>query len=226
MNVFIQIGTNNGDDNFRKLVLKHKPSRVILIEPNSNLYEVILKNYKDIPNVIILNRAIYYEDNKPVDLYIGAKNKEYGSLSDNGIIYTDSQFSLVPMNDWGDKSDMVQITANSIRFDTLCSMLNISEIDYLQIDTEGFDSEIIDMIDFNIYTIHQLRYENWGFNMEAFTKHNDDKAHILGKAGMERTANKLAAFGYTLNNIRDEDGNDIIASRKPVKEIIEFYKIN
>jgi len=59
---------------------------------------------------------------------------------------------------------MVKITANSIRFDTLCSILNISEIDYLQIDTEGFDSEIIDMIDFNTYTIHQLRYEAWGFD--------------------------------------------------------------
>ena len=34
--VFIQIGTNTGDDNFRKLVLKHKPKKVILVEPNSN----------------------------------------------------------------------------------------------------------------------------------------------------------------------------------------------
>jgi len=212
MSVFIQIGTNNGNDNFRKLVLKHKPSRVILIEPNSNLYESIRKNYQDIPNVTILNRAICYEDNKPVELYIA---KEYG----------DAHFSLLPMNDWGDKSDMVKITANSIRFDTLCSMLNISEIDYLQIDTEGFDSEIIDMIDFNTYIIHQLRYEAWGFDTEAFTKHNGDKAYKLGKAGMERTANKLAAYGYTLNNISDEDGNDIIASRKCLEELIEFYKI-
>jgi FkbM family methyltransferase len=225
MSVFIQIGTNNGDDNFRKLVLKHKPSRVILIEPNKALYNVILKNYEGIPNVIILNNAIYYEDNKNVELYIAAKNQVYGSVADNGIRYSDELFSLLPMNDWGDKSDMVKITANSIRFDTLCSMLNISEIDYLQIDTEGFDSEIIDMIDFNTYTIHQLRYENWIFNTEAFTKHNEDKAYKLGKAGMERTANKLSAYGYTLNNINDEDGNDIIASRKRVEEIKEFYKI-
>jgi len=42
---------------------------------------------------------------------------------------------------------------------------------------------------------------------------------------MERTANKLAAYGYTLNNISDEDGNDIIASRKCLEELIEFYKI-
>ena len=120
---------------------------------------------------------------------------------------------------------MVKITANSIRFDTLCSILNISEIDYLQIDTEGFDSEIIDMIDFNTYIIHQLRYEAWGFDTEAFTKHNGDKAYKLGKAGMEQTANKLAAYRYTLNNISDEDGNDIIASRKCLEELIEFYKI-
>jgi len=45
-NLFVQIGTNDGDDEFNKLVIKYKPKRVILVEPNSQLYTTILENYK------------------------------------------------------------------------------------------------------------------------------------------------------------------------------------
>jgi len=225
MSIFIQIGTNNGNDKFRKLVLKHKPHRIVLVEPNPNLYETIRKNYEGVPNVTILNRAIYYEDNTLVDLYIGAKNKEYGSLSDNGVVYTDAQFSLVPMNDWGDKSDMIKITANSICFDTLCSMLDITEIDYLQIDTEGFDTEIIDMIDFTKYTIRQIRFEKWEFSPEVFTKYNGDIASKLGVTGMYNIVNKLTNLKYRINEINDDDGNDIVAHRKSLEELSKFYKV-
>jgi hypothetical protein len=225
MSIFIQIGTNNGNDKFRSLVIKHKPQRIILIEPNQSLYETICKNYKGIPNVTILNRAIYYNDNTLVDLYIGAKNKEYGSKSDNGVVYSDAQFSLVPMNDWGDKSDMVKITANSICFDTLCSILDVTKIDYLQIDTEGFDTEIINMIDFTKYTIHQIRFEKWEFSPEEFTKHNESIASKLGVMGMYNIVNKLMELDYRLTEIADEDGNDIVAHHKSLEEVTAFYKV-
>jgi hypothetical protein len=32
--VFFQIGSNNGNDLFRELVLRHQPDIVILVEPN------------------------------------------------------------------------------------------------------------------------------------------------------------------------------------------------
>lgn len=42
-NIFIQIGTNNGNDLFRKYVQKFNPKKVILIEPNSDLIDEIKK---------------------------------------------------------------------------------------------------------------------------------------------------------------------------------------
>jgi len=72
------------------------------------------------------------------------------------------------MNDWGEKNNMIEMKSNSITFNTLCSNLNIGEIDYLQIDTEGFDSEIIKSIDFSKHKIHVLRYEKWPFDTECF----------------------------------------------------------
>jgi hypothetical protein len=41
--VFFQIGTNNGNDLFRELVIKNAPDCVILVEPNKELIDEIKK---------------------------------------------------------------------------------------------------------------------------------------------------------------------------------------
>lgn len=211
MTIYIQIGTNNGNDNFRKLVIKDKPDTVILIEPNPNLINEIKNNYKDIPNVTILNNALYYTDTE-CSLYI-PKCNIYG-IASNGCKYTDLHFSLCPMNDWGhEKEDMVEIKTQGITFDTLLKNYNITNIDYLQIDTEGFDSEIIQMIPFEKYNIDVIRYENWEFNTDAFTKHNKDISDKLGKNGMKIVEDILIKNNYKLSQIKDHDNNDIIATK-------------
>jgi hypothetical protein len=116
------------------------------------------------------------------------------------------------MNDWGNKNDMVKIQAKSITFDKICSIHNITNIDYLQIDTEGFDSEIIKMIDLCKYKINKIRFEKWGFNTECFTEHHEGKNNELGINGMNNAINKLKQYNYIINDIVDNDGDDIIAT--------------
>jgi FkbM family methyltransferase len=210
--VFFQIGTNNGNDLFRELVIKEKPDMVILVEPNKLLINEIKQNYNNIENVHIYNNAIYYNDDEVIELYIAAKNGIIGTRADNGIIYDSGHFTLLPMNDWGNKNDMVKITSTGITFDKICSSHGITNIDYLQIDTEGFDSEIIKMIDLSKYKINRIRFEKWGFKTECFTDYHKQKAHELGINGMNTAINKLKEYNYVLNDINDKDGNDIIAT--------------
>ena len=210
--VFFQIGTNNGNDLFRELVIKEKPDMVILVEPNKLLINEIKQNYNNIENVHIYNNAIYYNDDEVIELYIAAKNGIMGTRADNGIIYDPGHFTLLPMNDWGNKNDMVKITSTGITFDKICSSHGITNIDYLQIDTEGFDSEIIKMIDLSKYKINRIRFEKWGFNTECFTDYHKDKADELGVNGMNNAINKLKEYNYVLNDINDKDGNDSIAT--------------
>jgi FkbM family methyltransferase len=210
--VFFQIGTNNGNDLFRELVIKEKPDMVILVEPNKLLIDEIKQNYHNIKNVYIYNNAIYYNDDEVIELYIAAKNGIIGTRADNGIIYDSGHFTLLPMNDWGNKNDMVKITSTGITFDKICSSHGITNIDYLQIDTEGFDSEIIKMIDLSKYKINRIRFEKWGFKTECFTDYHKQKAHELGINGMNTAINKLKEYNYVLNDINDKDGNDIIAT--------------
>jgi FkbM family methyltransferase len=210
--VFFQIGTNNGADNFREKVLQDAPDCVILVEPNKELIDEIKKNYNNIQNVYIYNNAIYYNDDETVELYIPAKNGILGTVADNGVTYGNAQFSLLPMNDWGTKDDMVKITSKSITFDKICSIHNITNIDYLQIDTEGFDSEIIQMINLSKYKINKIRFEKWNFNPECFTNYYQEKSVDLGINGMNKCINKLKEHNYVINELIDNDGNDILAT--------------
>jgi FkbM family methyltransferase len=209
--VFFQIGTNNGNDMFREKVIKNEPDCVILVEPNKELIDEIKKNYNNIKNVYIYNNAIYYNDDETVELYIPAKNGIIGTRADNGIVYGDGHFSLLPMNDWGNKNDMAKITSKSITFDKICSIHGITNIDYLQIDTEGFDSEIIQMINLSKYKINKIRFEKWDFKTECFTNYNEEKSFHLGINGTNKCINKLKEHNYVINDIIDSDGNDIIA---------------
>jgi FkbM family methyltransferase len=187
---------------------------IVLIEPLSFLIEEIKKNYSGIKNTVIVNKAIHYQDNEKVFLFKPCIGKIDGNSSENGITYGDVNYSLIPMNDWGSKENMKEVEATTINFNTLCNELHIKTIDYLQIDTEGFDTEIIKMIDFNNIDIKQIRYEKWGFNTECFTRYNNEKAMELGCQGMKDVENKLKSLGYILQDISDSDGNDIIATKE------------
>jgi FkbM family methyltransferase len=215
--VFFQIGTNNGKDLFNVNCLKEKPDIIILVEPNINLYNQIKKNYEVIQQhskVYIYMNAIYYESNKTVELVIPSKNGIYGQKADNGLVYEDLHFSLFPMNDWGAKEDMIKLQATTITFDDICKNHNIKNIEYLQIDTEGFDTEIIKMIDLSSINIDVIRFEKWGFKSEAFTEYNSEKASELGENGINSAIHKLLNYNYIIKDINDMDGNDIIAIKQ------------
>ena len=220
MKTYFQIGTNDGNDNFRNLCIKHKPDMIVLVEANSKHLNSIQNNYKSFVNVHTINKAIYYNDNDEVELFIPAKDGIYGEpgvqpeRKQGNHTYTDGQFSLLPMNDWGEKKNMCSFKATTIKFDTICEQLNITNIEYLQIDTEGFDSEIIKMIDLDKYNIKNIRYEKWGFSTECFTKYNsDDNLNNYGNEGMKLVEQKLKKYNYKLRDINDRDGNDIIATK-------------
>jgi len=224
--VFFQIGTNNGDDLFRQRVIQNKPDIVILVEPNQGLIDQIKFNYRDIDNVFIYNNAIFYNDDETVELYIPAKNGIMGTTADNGITYHDVHFSLLPMNDWGSKDDMVKISSKTITFDKICSIHNITTIDYLQIDTEGFDTEIIKMIDFSKFKINTIIFERWTFSTDCFTKFHNDKSNELGVNGFNNAIDILKKYNYTISKVHDMDGDDILATLQQNNNVSTPQRMN
>lgn len=225
MTVFMQIGTNTGNDRFLQLCKQYNPDLIILVEANKIHTKSINNNYKMFPNVKLFTNAIYYENDKEVSLYIPAKDGHYGNPSvqpdrkEGNHTYSHGEFSLLPMNDWGEKKNMCMFKTRTKTFDSVCDSLNVKNIEYLQIDTEGFDSEIIRMIDLDKYNINTIRYEKWNFPEEAFTKHNTNSNNytdisLLGKNGMQLVEEKLKKYNYIIEPIVDRDGDDMIAIKQ------------
>lgn len=197
--VFVQIGTNDGFDEFNSIVRQYEPSLVILVEPNKLLNDRINYHYQGVNNYHIENLAIT-EENKGVVNLVMPKDMPGYNRSVNGIHYEDKGYSLLPMNDWG--NDFVTISAESMTFNDLCEKYGINDIHYLQIDTEGYDYEIIKAIYFNKVNIDIIKYENWGFDINCFTRH--EKFEQYGINGLNTVTELLTNLGYELEKLSDD----------------------
>ena len=179
--VFVQIGTNAANDFFTEMCRKYKPSKIILVEPNSGLNHFIEKCYEgynyNIENVVISD--------------INGKIKLYNNPHTNQNVH----FSIKPMKDWWDLSKFIE--CESLTFKALIEKYNIDKIEFLNIDTEGNDSVILDSINFDEVNIKSILYEYWGFTNNHYTY----ESHLHGKDGMEHIKNKLTTLGYDVTNV-------------------------
>jgi FkbM family methyltransferase len=206
MKTFIQIGTHNGDDEFNKLVKKENPDLVILVEPNNNLNEEIIENYSSIIDRVHIENIAINTKSGPCEVVIP---KNPLPLSDGNYCELGTgHYSLLPMDDWGD--DFKSIKVNGMTFSDLCEKYSIDEIDYLQTDTEGFDSQIILSIDFDKIKIKKLQYEYWPFKSEDQYTRYGKEGEKYGINGMEEVESKLTSLGYKLSYCPE----DVIATLK------------
>jgi FkbM family methyltransferase len=192
--VFVQIGTNVANDFFTSMCMKFKPSKILLVEPHSTLNSKIEKCYDgfnySIENVVVSN------NDGTIRLY------------NNPHTNHTQHYSVKPMKDWSDLS--VFIDCESISFKKLMEKHNITQIDFLNIDTEGNDAVILDSIDFNSIKIDSILYEWWGFTNECYTDNN----HLNGKNGMNFIKGKLNSFGFDVSDVYD---NNILTDQFAIK---------
>ena len=174
---FVQIGANDGkkNDPIYDLVIKYNLSG-LLVEPLDGAFQSLLKNYNGNSNLIFENVAIsnkegyqsiyeikkefqdtYEEETKEKATMMASFNKDHvRKYLRRGMkeFFKDKQID--------DYIDEVQV--KTISFDTLMQKHRIKNIDLLQIDTEGFDFEIIKMVDFNKYSPKLINYESVHLN--------------------------------------------------------------
>ena len=153
MKTFVEIGTSN----FNTLRhLCYKGWRGVMVEP----IEIALNKIPDHENLIKVQGAIdkdfsirtltklkdEYWDDKTIDRdYLGM-----ASLHPDAELLTSNFYK-----------DMIeQIEVGCVTFEFLMDQLGITEIDYLKIDAEGLDYDILSTIDFNKFTIKAIRAEH------------------------------------------------------------------
>jgi FkbM family methyltransferase len=154
MKNYIQIGTNNGDDEFKKIMEKLKEkSNIFLIEPNPNLIQSITEQYKDLNkfhNVNILNVGI-----------VSDKSINTLNLYRSG----DGHSSILKRKSHNCIFDTINFIPKTLK--DILTEYNINEIELLYIDTEGYDYTILNSIPLEELIIKEIICEIWPYDIDS-----------------------------------------------------------
>ena len=154
--IVVDIGAADGltGSNSRKLINEHDWSG-ILVEPFLPFYEFLVKLYNDNKNVTILNYACDVNETETV-IYFQNNQDKVGLtslLSETAVAQNLNETQVIKTKKFND-------------------IVETQDIDFLSIDTEGKDFDILKNIDFGKYNIGVICCERW-------VGHDDDYNNII-----------------------------------------------
>ena len=147
--IFIEFGAFDGIEYSNTYCLEHNLGwKGILIEPNKSCYHYLQNNR----NCIIDNRCIYSESNKILTFREIQSNQEFSGI--------DLHLQPLPTNE-DLYSNSTTYTVKTISLLDLLNEYNVPNIiDYLSIDTEGSEFEILSSFDFSKYKFRVITVEH------------------------------------------------------------------
>lgn len=157
---FVQIGANDGlaNDPIRPLI-KQFHMKGLLVEPMPDFFARLTKNYADEPQLAFENCAIGAADGE-VSLFRFKPDTPLPNNFFHGMARFDKNYMLARSIKMGLTDAIEEIKVPALTFDTLTRKHNIQKIDFLQIDTEGFDFEIIKMA-FSLNILPEIINYEW-----------------------------------------------------------------
>jgi FkbM family methyltransferase len=154
---FLQIGANDGVsfDWLYEFVTANRVKGVV-VEPLRDYFAELRHNYRDHPQVVPVNVAIH-RTAREVDIYrVDPKAKGLPSWT-KGIASLDPHHHQKS----GTASENIVVErVPCITMEELFAQQAITHVDYLQIDTEGYDAEILDMIDYRVIKPSIMKFEH------------------------------------------------------------------
>lgn len=155
---FIQVGANDGilDDPLRDLILQHNLPG-LLIEPLPDIFDKLNQNYKDQPQLSFENVAILNNNQDSVPIY-RVRNDAPVPYLWQGL----ASFTLANLLSQGVPPEYIdECQVDGVTLQSLLAKYEINEVTLLQIDTEGYDFEVIKSA-FDAGTFPRIiNYEYW-----------------------------------------------------------------
>lgn len=161
---FLQIGANDGIsfDCLYEFATQNQWKGVV-VEPLDDFYRKLCMNYE------------FYENITPVKVALHPTNQEFKLYRVNPRYYQElpdwtqgiASFSYDHLlNHLVQPHQIVENISPSVHLMQLIDDYNLYNIDYLQIDTEGFDAEVIKMIDFSKIYPKLIKFEHINLNAD------------------------------------------------------------
>ena len=207
----VQIGANDGitHDPIHKFI-KRDNWNGVLLEPQKYVFDRYLARiYKKHDNVTVLNAAMGYEDGEAPIFKIGFSNERWATgLTTFDRATLEKAFesghvarkcakdgTRIPEDD---SNHIVEETVKIISAKSLIQQYDISKIDLLMIDTEGFDFEVIKMFNVGKNNPGMIIFEHSHLSEEDYSA----CANLLSQNGYEhkRDGANTVAIKTELNN--------------------------
>ena len=157
---FIQIGANDGQlaDDFGPLIKKYG-LRGTCVEPLRDKFERLQENYREYDQVRCVNKAVH-SSKTPIDLY-RLKNPPKGLPSwVEGMASADRQHVERVLRQFpGADAHVVAERVACVSFDELVGSMANGIVHLLQIDAEGYDYEVLKLVDFSRSRPLVIRFE-------------------------------------------------------------------
>jgi FkbM family methyltransferase len=141
---FVQFGAHDGlhGDPVRPYVDRYH-WRGLLVEPQPAIFQRLRANYANEPQLIFENAAVAHQ-NGTATLYTFRKTAE---LPDHVTMLASFYRDALVHNGHGYKGEIEELRVPTYDLTTLFTKHRITQIDLLQIDTEGYDYEIIKLLE-------------------------------------------------------------------------------
>lgn len=156
----VQIGTNDGDDDVRKFCLKEKPDFILLVEPFTVHNDKIRSNYEDIIDRIHLENIAIHPTSNLDSLELFYADRDGIPNTGSSKFEVTSMVAQHLMNHGYSNSELKTFNVKAMTLNSLLDKYNLTTIDYLFLDIEGIDFEVLTSIDFNRYDIKHLQIEH------------------------------------------------------------------
>jgi len=154
---FIQIGANDGKrfDPIFEIVNDLNLSGLV-IEPIKEYYDDLVKNYSGSPNVIPVNKAIYSENTKLI-MFKHIKDRTAQDWVNGIASIKKEHYKKSGINE----KNIIEEVVNAITYEKLFNDYNISNVDLLVTDTEGYDYDLIKTFPFEKYRPKVIFFEHF-----------------------------------------------------------------
>lgn len=188
---FLQIGAHDGVsyDPINSYVRQFH-WKGLLVEPQPAIFKKLTENYGGEKQLLFENSAVAQHDGM-IELHCF----ENASAEDHASMLASTHKHYLQFNGDSHRGALKTIRIPALTLDSLLSKHRIDRIDLLQIDTEGFDFEIIKMIDFNRIKPEIIHFEN----------------NFLNRFQKSECSRILSTQGYSLLNL----GIDTVAYLQP-----------
>lgn len=156
--IIVQVGTNTGNDHVLQMCKTHEFSKILLVEPFDIHNESIHKHYSEIANYKIDNIAIVPKSVPNVQLYYADNDGPAGHPNKCYEVTSIKPEHLVKHN--YSYASLRSITVPAMTMNQYLESYGLKKIEYLFLDIEGIDFEVLETIDFDRFDIRNLQIEH------------------------------------------------------------------